>query len=349
MANLDFFRYIGLIRGSEGINKYVPSSFLPFNYELLNMSPDIAKLNAPDRTLAAPSHDIMNRDAKLWRGALCFAVSEGLGGTVEETLPLAMSLEVMHTASLVIDDVEDKSQVRRGKPCLHLLHNEATALNVGNYMFLLPLLVISKSSFPDPVKLKLMEVMNLEMVKLTVGQGLDIKWAQLRTMPTMEEYLFTVECKTSVMVRLAVKLASIANNASESVTAQLVNYAELIGAAFQIKDDLLNLGSVEYVKGRSYFGEDITEGKRSAIIIRAISQSAHSCRLIDILNMCTTDQVLVSEALDIIRGTDALEWAKNLVEDYAKRAILSLKQANLRKEPAICLEELAEFIVERDK
>lgn len=348
-ADLDFGRYIDLLRGPNGINKYVPPAFHPFTNDLLKFGPLKANLGIVNQVIAAPSNDMMNRTAKLWRGALCFAVAEGLGGTAEEMLPLAVSLEVLHGASLVIDDVEDRSQMRRGKPCIHLLHGEPTAISVGNYMFFLPLTVISNSSFSDEIKLKLLGAATQEIVKLTVGQGLDIRWATKQITPSIEDYLFMIECKTSVIVRLAVKLASIAHNADHTVSDQLVCYAENLGAAFQIKDDLLNLESEEYAKGRSYLGEDITEGKRSAIIIRAVKQSSQSSRLIEILNMKTSDLSLVNEALQIIKTTDALSWSNELAEKHICRALMSLKKCDLLEEPRTFLEQLATFMVDRSK
>mmetsp|Transcript_20262 Transcript_20262/g.37825 ORF Transcript_20262/g.37825 Transcript_20262/m.37825 type:complete len:354 (+) Transcript_20262:432-1493(+) len=348
-ASFDFSKYTKLLQGPEGINKYVPPTTLPFNYELLNFNAPNVDLSSAIDSLAAPAHDIMNRDAKLWRGAICMVVSEGLGGTAEEALPLAVVLETLHSASLVLDDVEDNSTVRRGKPCLHLIHGEASAVNIGKYMFFLPYSLIRHSNFPEQVKQKMLKAVTLEMTRLELGQGLDIQWASKNIMPSLENYLLMIECKTSIIVRLAVKLASISNRANSYITDQLVNFSEDIGAAFQIKDDLLNLESQEYAAGRSYLGEDITEGKRTAIVIRAFDQSPHRDRLVEILNKRTSDQALVKEALEIIRSTDALQWSKKLADDRIEKALASLKNCSLTRDAESFLERMATFIVARKK
>jgi len=348
-GEIDFSRYSRLLKGPEGISKYVPISFNPASYELLKFDPLKINLSDADTFLSAPAHDILNRDAKLWRGSLCMIVAEGLGGSALNVLPLAASLEILHTASLVVDDVEDKSTMRRGKPCIHILHGEPTAINIGNYLFFLPFALVSGTSYPDPIKLKMLTALSEEMVKLTVGQGYDINWAQHGLMPTIDKYLFSIECKTSVIVRLAVKLAAIAQKADKFVQDQLILYAENIGAAFQIKDDLLNLESTDYAKGRSYLGEDITEGKRSAIVIRAVEQSTERQRLIDILNMRTPDLNLVNEALDIIRSTDALGWSNELATKHIERALESLDRLTLQVDSTAFLEGIAKFIVTRTK
>lgn len=348
-SRFDLGKYLALLAGPEGINKYMPPAFAPFSHELLKFNPLRSNLPAADSVLAAPTHDILNREAKMWRGSLCMIVSEGLGGTAESVLPMAVSLEILHCASLVIDDIQDKSKFRRGQPSLQELHGDATAINIGNYMLFLPFVLINRAAFSDIARLNMLDAAAQEMAKMTIGQGLDIQWATEKALPTLENYLFMINCKTSVIVRLAVKLAAYANAAPESVLNDLVEFSDNIGCAFQIKDDLLNLESTEYAKGRSYLGEDITEGKRTAILIRAVDQSPHKQRLLDILQMKTSDPGLVSEALEIIRSTDALEWAQSLANDLVDRGLQSLKKCSLKQESEVFLEHLARFIVTRTK
>jgi geranylgeranyl diphosphate synthase type I len=349
ISNADLSRYLALLNSSEGIVKYIPAAFHTKHFDFLKIDPRHADVQAINRCLAEPTHDIMTRSAKMIRGAVCMAVSEGLGGTATKALPLASSLEVLHGASLVIDDVEDQSLMRRGKPCLHLLHNEATAINAGNYMFFVALGILQESDFPPAVKFKMLQASVEEQTKLTVGQSIDINWATMQTTPSLENYLFMIQCKTSIIFRLAVRLAAYSNGACDYVYQQLIQYAEGIGSAFQITDDLINLESTEYAKGRSYLGEDITEGKRSVIIIRAVAQSSHRQRLTDILNMKTSDLGLVEEALDIIRATDALDWSRHLAEEQIEGALKSLQNCSLTSASHELLDMLGKFILTRTK
>lgn len=247
------------------------------------------------------------------------AASECLGGSAERVLPLAVSIELLHSAGLIMDDLQEQRTRRRGLASMHLVYGKGTSVNLGNYMSFLPLHILANTTFPQSTRHRFLSATIEENTKLGVGQCLHIEWAKRPELPSVEEYLFMMQHRSATHARLAMKLAAYAHAASQTTTHQLVAYAEHIATACQLMDDLCNLTTQS--EDRAYLGEDITLGQRSAILIRAVAQSANRSRLVEILNSKTSDLALVEEALDIISRTDALEWTKQLARDYVERAL----------------------------
>ncbi len=126
---------------------------------------------------------------------------------------------------------------------------------------------------------KISQIYAEEMVNLHIGQGWDILWHNIDQLngkyPTEKQYLQMTAHKTGVLVRLASRVTCAALNVSKFETDILARFAETLGVAFQIQDDLLNLEGDEFIKTKGYNGEDIHEGKITLIVIHFL-QNANS-------------------------------------------------------------------------
>jgi octaprenyl-diphosphate synthase len=235
------------------------------------------------QALAAPGGDLISRGGKRWRPLLMTLVCEALGGG-GTALPLAPLVEFCHNASLIHDDIEDNSSLRRGKPAVHLVYGVDAAINSGSFLYFLPLSCIepwaaglaakagvSQTAARD-FKTRVYALWGEYMRKLHLGQAMDIHWHRnFSIMPGVDEYYAMCALKTGCLARFAAALGccaagagnsglSITHNAAET----LETAAEKLGIGFQILDDVKNLTTGIPGKKR---GDDIVEGKKSLPVL----------------------------------------------------------------------------------
>eukprot|EP01080_Neovahlkampfia_damariscottae_P010004 gene10004-2323_t len=220
----------------------------------------------------------------------------------------------LHNASLLIDDIEDNSKLRRGKPCAHLIYGMATTINSANYIYF--------ESLKDVVELnsaKATKVFMDELVNLHLGQGMDIYWRDQNVCPTEEEYLTMVTQKTGGLFRLAIGLMEAISEKDLNLT-PLINNLSIL---FQILDDYLNLQSNKYHQNKS-FCEDFTEGKFSYPIIHHLNNTDKTDkRVLNILSKRTEDVELKKYALECMGETNTFDYTLKVLKKYEQ---LCLKQ-----------------------
>ncbi|KAJ1965195.1 hypothetical protein GGI12_000929 [Dipsacomyces acuminosporus] len=206
----------------------------------------------------------------------------------------------LHTASLMIDDVEDNSDLRRGVPVTHKIYGVPMTINTANFVYFIALEDILKLQKPE-----LVQVFTEELLNLHRGQGMDLYWRDTLTCPSEEQYLEMVSHKTGGLFRLAVKLMQETSEVDTDYT-DLVN---LIGAYFQIRDDYMNLQAANYSKNKGYC-EDLTEGKFSFVIVHAITNGEDSAQLMSILRQKTTDDNVKSYAVSLMEKARSFEYTR---------------------------------------
>lgn len=135
------------------------------------------------------------------------AASEGLGGSAERVLQLAVSSELLHSAGLIIDDLQEQRSIGRGLVSMHLAYEKGTPVNLWNYESFLPLHILANTTFPQSTRHRLLSAAIEENTKLGVGQCLHIEWAKRPELPSVEEYFFMMQHRSATTARLAMKLA----------------------------------------------------------------------------------------------------------------------------------------------
>ncbi|MDC7226451.1 MAG: polyprenyl synthetase family protein [Spirochaetales bacterium] len=212
-----------------------------------------------------PAIELMNRGGKRWRPVMMVLCCELSGGSVEEALSLAPVVEFPHNGSLIVDDIEDKSDLRRGEPAVHKLFGEDLSINTGNLLYFLPTFLIDESDFNDELKLRLYRYYNVNLRRLHLGQGLDIQWHNNHEFyPSVEEYMQMCRFKTGSLARLAAQIGFAVGGTDPNTCLSLGDVFEDAGVAFQIIDDVKNLTTGIPGKNR---GDDIVEGKKSLPVI----------------------------------------------------------------------------------
>jgi geranylgeranyl pyrophosphate synthase len=188
------------------------------------------------------------------------------------------------------------------------------------------------------------------MINLSFGQATDIYWHKGKAKEINEEqYLQMCAFKTGCLSRMAAKLAVVLSGGSEKLAEKIGRVAEAVGIAFQIQDDILNLTGEEFAKRKGGLGEDITEGKRSLMVIYTLKKANKKDRkrLIEILNLHPKNQKIRDEAIGIIKKYGSIEYvkerAKNLIEEAWQDAEKLLPESLAKKR----LNEFINYLIER--
>ncbi|RLI00034.1 hypothetical protein DRO19_00620 [Candidatus Bathyarchaeota archaeon] len=307
------------------IEKYIPRKFDEKSVFFEVCPPRYTyNLEALNKAVAEPIWEFLDRGGKRWRPALFLLIIEALGKNPEEFLDFAIIPEVIHNGTIMIDDVEDSSEMRRGKPCTYRIYGIDIAINAGNAMYYLPLVTLIKNrdKLSKEKLSRLYEIYVQEMINLSFGQAMDIAWHKGLANADeidVEDYMQMCAYKTGTLARMAAKMAAVLADANEELVEKLGRFAEAIGVAFQMQDDILDLTSEEFAQKKGGRGQDITEGKRTLMVIYTLKRASENDRkrLIEILNMHTADQKLRDEAIAIMEKYNAIEYAKN----YAKKLV----------------------------
>lgn len=299
--------------------------------------------------------DYPMREAKGLRPALCIATSRMLGASLDEALPTAAALELYHNAFLVHDDVEDGSILRRGRPTLQAMVGVPTAVNVGDGMLALAMRPLLENTRHLGVRraLKVLDEL-VTMAQLSAeGQAAELSWVRHPERRVRErDYLRMVYRKTArysfvTPVRCGVFIAEA--GAHERA---LLRFAALLGIAFQIQDDALNLDESPRL-GKERAG-DLWEGKRTLMLIHALERATETerqeaSRVLSLPRGEKTEED-VSVLLDLIARTGGRAYALEVAARHADRArvVLSgLARALPETSHLRFLYNLSRFVLER--
>lgn len=215
--------------------------------------------------------DYPRRGGKMMRPSLCIAHARTFGAGLEEAVLAAASIEMMHNALLIHDDIEDGSELRRGRPTLHMLHGIPSALHAGDMLMLLSLrpLMDSATRIGERLALAILRETELMARETAEGQSLELEWRDShRTDVTEADYFRMVLKKTAWLSTIHPSRVGSLIGSAGAVDPSIFNrFGFFLGAAFQIQDDVLNLiADAGYGKERD---GDLFEGKRTLMLIHA--------------------------------------------------------------------------------
>ncbi|MBR0261980.1 MAG: polyprenyl synthetase family protein [Selenomonadaceae bacterium] len=255
----------------------------------------------------------------------------------EKTMPLAVALELIHTASLVHDDIIDTSKKRRGVETANSKYGAQIAVLVGDYLFAKAFQLVAENNYGAQVQLILSKLVK----NLCVGEIMQDR--SLFEVPTLTEYYTRINLKTAVFLSSCCRLGAIVANMDKREVENLTAYGSGLGLAFQIIDDLLDFFGDEKITGKPR-GGDLKSGVITLPVIHALETSDKSCELKKIV----TTGGDVDAAIKIILDTNAVDYCRTRAEAHIDSARVNLP-FTLKTSVALALEQIADFVVDRTR
>lgn len=302
-----------------------------------------------ERYLYAPLAAFSANGGKRHRPLICMLAARAVGGDPARARSAAAAIEHFQSAALIHDDIADKGQLRRGKPCMYLTEGVGRAINCGDYDITLSTdAVLRDEALDAPLKLRVLGELTAMMQRTVEGQALDLGWVQNERFDlTVQDYLTMATLKTahySGAVPLAV--GAMVGGGSEQQVEALRSFGLATGLAFQIQDDLLNLVGDA---GDKDFRNDITEGKRTLVAVHALEHAESETRreLVEILRSGTQDAALLERAVEIFDETGSIAFAHDYALRLTERAKKELSGIELENDCRELLLSMADFFVER--
>ena len=287
------------------------------------------------------THFIVNRKGKQMRPMFVFLVAKMLGkGKINErTYRGASVIELIHTATLVHDDVVDGSNKRRGFFSINALWKNKIAVLVGDYLLSKGLLLSIENEDFDILK-----IISVAVREMSQGELLQIEKA--RTLNITEDiYYNIIRQKTAILLASCCAIGAKSVNCSEKELLKMHQFGEHLGMAFQIKDDLFDYGEEKIGKP---LGIDIKERKMTLPLIYTINNSTFSERrkIKNIFKNFNKDRKKVNELIQLVKDKGGLDFAKARMEDYQKKALKLLFEFP-KSEYRDALERMVGFVIER--
>jgi len=289
---------------------------------------------AHDPYLAAPMADYPTRVGKALRPSLCLATCEAFGGPLADALPSAVAIELLHNAFLVHDDIEDASLLRRGEPTLHRRYGTPLALNAGDGLALQAMGTLRENIELLGPRLadRIMVEFDFMSQQTVAGQALELGWCRdNRTDLEPDDYLDLIMKKTCWYTTvLPLRVGALVGSGGTAELDPMIEFGFHLGAAFQIRDDILNLVGDPGLYGKEALG-DLQEGKRTLMLIHllAVAEPADRRWLLAYLDRdpARRPREDVARVLELMVSYGSIGFAGEFATGVARSAMTSMDAA----------------------
>ena len=281
------------------------------------------------RCLVQPIRQIADRGGKGWRSYAALACIDVVGGDSRRFLHWLVMPEIVHVGSLIVDDVEDESRVRRGGPCAHVLHGIPRAINSGTAAYFLAEPPVDKDDLPADKKLRIYRLYFDALRAGHAGQALDLDdvseladhAAFTGDTRELERHVMAVhKLKTAVPAGMFARAGALLGGGSDLKVETLGAFFEAIGLAFQIIDDVLNLRGFE--RNLKQRGEDIAQGKVTLPVVKALGQLPTEQRswLWRTLAARPSEPAVIDDVIRLLETCGALDQCTALARELVEEA-----------------------------
>lgn len=262
------------------------------------------------------------------RPALFFICARKNNYDIEYLIPAAASIEILHTASLIHDDIIDRSELRRGKKTIHNIYDKDTAKFIGNYLFTHTFSILNEYNQPE-----ILDKISSASEYLVRGEFDQLK--KYKDLRQDEGYYFEmIGEKTSSLFKLSCLLGGMLSGSSKSEINKLADFGWLLGIAFQINDDLLDMGVEGPFKIGKPIGNDLRQGNVTLPIIYALQDKKIRNALKNYLRKDNLREDEVVKSIELIKNTNAIDFSRDKFTSYldkAKEVVNSLGEDERRK------------------
>jgi len=264
---------------------------------------------------------IINAGGKRIRPLLVILMSKALGYQGINHHVMAAVIELIHTATLIHDDIVDESEVRRGTETPNQVWGNAASVLVGDFIY--------SRAFEIMVEPNSMEIMKvLSKATNAIAEGEVLQLLNIGNKELKEaDYLKVIEKKTACLFQAATQIAAIISDSDSSIQNQMKSFGLHLGNAFQIVDDVLDYQSDEELLGKR-IGDDLSEGKMTLPLIHSLSNSSKvtNKKLRDIVSNNNVEEI--DTVLEIFQETGSIDYTINRAKEISKKAKQCLVNLN---------------------
>ena len=285
---------------------------------------------------------------KALRPTLCLFSCEAYSGAWEQAMPAAVALELVHNFSLIHDDIQDGDTERRHRRTLWVLWGQPQAITAGNAMrSLADMSALRGAGLPEQKVLRASSLLTQAYLDMIRGQCMDLSF-EGRLDIRLEDYLGMIACKTGALIRCGMEMGALIGTDDEDSVHHFAQMGTYLGRAFQIRDDHLGIWGDEINTGKSV-GNDIRRKKKSFPIVFALGTAEGPAlkRLTEVYNSDEVDERDVDDVLDVLAELNAEEYSMSDTRRAAGLALGHAREAGLSPWAMRELEQMAEFLVER--
>lgn len=269
-----------------------------------------------------------SREGKALRPSLCLSTCRAFGGSDADALPVAVAIEMLHNAFLIHDDIADGSQRRRGRPTLATEHGAALALNAGDALAVVASQVLRQHArtLTDDVAARVFEEFETMALRTLEGQATELGWRRDNVVGLCpEDYLDLIMHKTCWYTTIhPLRVGALVGSRGRADVRPMVRFGFHLGAAFQIRDDLLNLVGEQAVYGKEING-DLYEGKRTLMLIHLMEQAqgGDRTRLLAYLGMSRDERTeeVVADIRQMMDVYGSIVFATEYAQGIASAAL----------------------------
>ena len=289
---------------------------------------------------------------KALRPTLCLFACEAAGGAIQQAMPAAVAVELIHSSSLIHDDIQDMDETRHNRPTLWTVWGVPRALVAGNVLRIVADRALGKladEGVSAETVARVVRILTDAYLSMIEGQYLDLSYEGRRDVDA-PQYLDMISKKTGALIRCSTTLGAVIGSRDEATVRALKSYGRSLGLVFQIRDDLLGVWGEEETTGKPV-GADVRRKKNSFPVVYAMSAAgARDRRTLERVyarEQPTDDDV--SDALEVMERSGVKEQARVLMSEHCDRALDAL--SGLEIEPTIRgeAEELVHFLLVRQR
>jgi geranylgeranyl diphosphate synthase type II len=218
----------------------------------------------PDE-LYEPARYILDGKGKRFRPMLVLFGAESISGSSKNAMPLALAVEVLHNFTLIHDDIMDNAELRHSRATVHKKWNVDTAILTGDVMHAVAFQLVLQTKSKNLQRI--LALFTDSVIRICDGQAYDKAFEQRKDV-SLDDYLMMISYKTGRLISASMELGGLAADATPAQAKQLRQIGELVGRAFQIQDDLLDIMAGE--KSGKTLGGDLIEGKKTFLLLKAL-------------------------------------------------------------------------------